>query len=469
MLLRRHPSNEACYLLVVAARDDAGLSAAARHFAAMNLNLVDAERVVFAASAAPKRSDYRSGLQPRMRYKFDQLGFQRVEMKGVGESARLALKMPADLFAIKDVDVDLVLHFSYASGFGDDSMISILLNGVFQKSIPLDHPEGMLINDYRIRLPLRSFRRGANTITFQSHIVPRDASRDYGHVRDMMKFTLFEDSIVRIPDLSYYARLPNLSLLKQTGFPYAEAKQSQLSLAADDPRYIDAAMTLVAKLAQVQQRPVFELAMRYGAYNDRNESVLLLGAMADVDERVWRASPLTLKQDQLYVPVSEANRYEGVPYNTMTMVVGFERIVDAFARKMGRPVDMQRLDMSRYGVMSQFESPWQQGSSLTLLTAATPELLQQAVYRLVEGAVWRGIRGDTVVWGVRPEAGAGDEALSFKLADEYHVGSLSLLGKIAYYAITSPVYLLLLVVSLVLVLTWLTRRLVILHHESGAR
>jgi len=156
-----------------------------------------------------------------------------------------------------------------------------------------------------------------------------------------------------------------------------------------------------------------------------------------------------------------------VPYNSVTRAVGFEKIVEAFAREGRKAGDLQKLDMTRYGLLSEFQSPWTSGSTYSLLVAGDATQLSDSAYRLVDGSVWSKLGGDTTIWPLNNNGAA--KVTSLKLSDEYHVGELSLIGKIAYFAITSPLYLLLMVVGLALLLTWITRRLLMIHHDTSSQ
>ncbi|RLL49183.1 hypothetical protein D8Y20_13160, partial [Mariprofundus sp. EBB-1] len=470
VLLKRHPIDPGSYILIITGSEESNVLNSARHFAKMKLNLADQSNVSFGeldrAVVAPqtKPGDF-SVLNPMMRYNFGQLGIHNAEMKKAGDYVDLKLKMPADLFATQDNNVELNLHFSYTAGMGQGSMLTILLNGAFQRSIAIDDPKGLLIEDYRVKLPLRSFKMGSNVVRLETNIVPSEAAKNSDTLLKNIKVSFYDDSIVRVPEMNQYARLPDLMMLQKTGYPYVEHNPSLIAVAAKDDSHYSAALTLVSKFTQLQERTVPEITLTSEDTLNATQSILLIGSLDEIPTKLWDASPFTRSEGGLLFPVTDSRTLQGVPHNALTAAVGFEQVIDAFVRKVNASSDLQFLSMKGYGLLSQFESPWESGSSITLLTAFDNNELQKTAEQLVGSTVWQSLAGDVVVWNLASGVGI-DNSHYMKLSDEYHTGSLSILGKVAYYAITSPVLLLLAVFMLALMLTWLTRRLIILHHDS---
>jgi len=468
LLLKYHPLDASSFILVVAGKTEADVLSAAKHFTLMNLPLANRDHISFnhfnaISEDVVKRSS--KVLKPMMRYNFSQLGIENTELKKTDDYIDLPLRMPADLFAIKDNKVEVSFHFAYSPGMASGSKITVLLNGAFQYAIPTDDPNGMLISKYLVKLPLRSFKKGGNTLRIVSTVLPGELALKNDILRKNIKITMYSDSIVRIPDMSQYARLPDLSMFEDTGYPYVEHEPSKIVLAAANDTNRAVALTLTGKMAQLQARPTPELTLTSEFSSKAAGSVILVGSLDEVKHEVIDISPFQRKGGGFLLPVVDPYSDEGIPHNMVTTMVGFEHVIDAFSRTSNATQDLQFLEMSDHAVLSQFEMPWSPGDSLTLLTTADSALLPDAVYKLVDPQLWHDLRGDTFIWTLADdmEVSAG---YSLELSDEYHTGSLSLLGKVAYYAISYPAYLIAGVIFLVLFLTWVTRRLMILHHTD---
>jgi len=457
-----HPVYKHCFMLVIAGQTVADVQQAAMRFASMDtsVEMVSALASKGLSSEQIVDGDQRDGVQQNMRYTFEQLGLSSTELHGVKDAAEVTVKMPPDLFAISDEDVDLIVHFSYSAGLGQGSSISVLLNGEFQQSIALDSATGMLIKDYKIKIPLRAFERGNNTIRLQGNLVPGPSAKEHEYMAKAINVTIFEDSVVRIPSLSHYVRMPDLDLLKRTGFPYVReaATQSVLYLTAVDEVHISAAMMMIAKISQVHESVVKGLLLTRSLSTPETRNIIVLGTTSEVSDQYWQASSIRKDGESFWFSPTDAFATEGVPYNPLTTMIGFEHMVEAFTRSASKAGTMQQLDMQHHGLVSQFESPFHEESTVTLIAA---ESLAAGVAQLVLPQVWDGLNKDTVIWELESEKLSAVHA--YKLSDEYFTGELSLPGKIAYMSITSPLFLFGLVFALIVLLTWLTRAMV--HHH----
>jgi len=459
--LHSNPRNTSRFVLVVAGETEQDVLAMAQYFTNLNIALVDQSNIGFNAktnAVVQKTSAHPSAVESDMHYTFAQLGMKTTVLTGINDAAELHLKLPADLFAISDEDLDVMLHITYSAFLGEGSSISVLLNDEFQHSIPLTNPMGMHVNSWKLAFPLRAFHRGMNTIRFQGHIAPSAATKEHQHMLDSIKVTLFEDSIVRIPSMSHYARLPDLKLLQSTGYPYIEDGKSVFYVPSQNTHILSAALTLVSKLVQQQGHTTDTIWFSNDFNQYQQNNLFVFTPLQDVPQQILTASPLTILDNKVWLPLSDAFEFSGVPKNILTSVLASGLVLESFTR-LAQPPVLQEMDIDTYGLITQFESPFHEGRSITMVTSPTSERLVASVNSLVMPAVWQDMRKDTFVWGINTL----DNTNSFKVSDEYHTGELSFFGKIAYHAVTSPIYLLLLIISLVVLLTWLTRQLLLRH------
>jgi len=457
----RNPNDFSKFILVVAGRNDDEVFAMARYFAQINLKQIGSASVSLGIEAEKLVGDInkkQTAVASNMRYTLSQLGMKTKVLTGINDAAELHIKLPADLVSIADEDIVVMLHIAYSAFLGEGSSVSVLLNGEFQHSIPLNNPNGMHVNSWKLSFPLRSFKRGMNTIRFQGHIAPSVATKEHQHMIDSIKVTLFEDSIVRIPSMGHYSKLPNLALLKDTGYPYIESDQSVFYVKKGGDEHLSSALTLVAKLAQQQGHMADTISLSNNWFTHKNKNLFVFDEFHASPVGILEASPLSMIDGEAWLPMSDAFNFSGIPKNILTPVLASDLVIASFLRLADKPT-LQQLDLESYGVLSQFESPYMEGKTVTLLTAKTAALLEAAVARLVTPQVWQDMNKDTFIWDIKE----GYETSSFKVSNEYHTGELSFFGKIAYHAVTSPIYLLLIIISLVVILTWLTRQLLLRH------
>jgi len=457
----RNPRDSSKFILIVAGRDDSEVLSMARYLSEMNLDQVDRASVTLDVDAdklVSQANKKYTGVASNMRYTFSQLGMKTKVLTGINDAAELHFTLPADLFAITDESLDVMLHITYSAFLGAGSSISVLLNGEFQHSVALNNPNGMHVNSWKLSFPLRTFKRGLNTIRFQGHIAPSVATKEHQHMIDSIKVTLFDDSIVRIPSMAHYSKLPNLALLKDTGYPYIESDKSTFYVRKGGDEHLSSALTLVAKLAQQKGQMVNTISLSNNWLAHKHDNLFMFTELYAAPASMLEASSFSMIDAKFWLPMSDAFGFSGIPGNILTPILASDLVIASFLRLADKPV-LQQLDLTSYGALSQFESPYMEGKTVTLLTSKTPRLLEDAVASLVTPKVWQHMNKDTFIWNIK----GGHKTNSFKVTDEYHTGELSFVGKVAYHAVTSPVYLLLIIISLVLMLTWLTRQLLLRH------
>ncbi|MDQ7058168.1 MAG: cellulose biosynthesis cyclic di-GMP-binding regulatory protein BcsB [Ghiorsea sp.] len=380
MKIYRNPKDVSKYILIVAGKDDSEVLAMARYLAEINLEKVEGASVTLAIDAndlVVKINKKYTGVSSNMSYTFAQLGMKTKVLTGIDDAAELQLKLPADLFAIRDEDIDVMLHLTYSAFLGEGSSIAVLLNGEFQHSVLLNNPSGMHVNSWKLSFPLRSFKRGLNTIRFQGHIAPSVATKEHQHMIDSIKVTLFGDSIVRIPSMAHYSKLPNLGLLKDTGYPYIESGKSIFYVKKGGDEHLSSALTLVAKLAQQKEQLINTISLSNSWVTHKDENLFMFTDFRTTSVRMLKASPLNMIDGDLWLPMSDAFGFAGIPGNILTPILSSDLVLAAFLRMADTPV-LQQLDLSSHGVLSQFESPFVDGKTVTLLISKTPALLEGA-------------------------------------------------------------------------------------------
>jgi hypothetical protein len=249
-------------LLVVSGRSDDEVRQAALAFALMRFPLPQAQETVIEQLDFAPFLPYQAlpGVQPRASYTLAQLGFATASRQGLDPSPlEFAFYLPPDAFAPEDAQVTFLLHLAYNAGMRQDSLLEMQINGVFERAIQLSEVSGAHYRDYRIEVPLRSFRPGRNRISFKPLLVPAISGECTYFNLELLKVTLYEDSRLSLPAFSHLAQLPDLALLASSGFPYLDSGDGagvSVYLLDRTPDTVLAAWQFLAQLARLNGLPL---------------------------------------------------------------------------------------------------------------------------------------------------------------------------------------------------------------------
>lgn len=406
-------------------------------------------------------------------YTFADLDYQTRTLKGLHDHVRVQMWLPPDLFAKNHSSVDLKLHFSYGAALRPDSVMNIYHNGIFLQSMSLGDPNGLQVNDYLISVPMYSFRPGLNEFIFESRMHANTGSNCTTGNTDNLLMTLYDDSTISIPDAPNYVAMPNLYFSMNTGFPYLgnNGDTPVIQVQSMDADAISTAWTLAAKIGQLKGSPVQSLTVTTNA--ESHADVIRLVSLQDVNKELWQKTPVDLSEVGLINhPTLKDPNVLGEKTQSK-----FEELYKLFwwdDREQNRPGfhttnirhSVQILDNS--GIMMQLENPNHESGTLTLILADGDTQLRHAVEDLV--TLWpklHDIQGDVLFWG---KEGTANE-LDYNALDldphQYHIGEITLLNKLTYYAIQYPLFLLGVMLGLLIILSLLTRWVLVSHRREN--
>lgn len=448
------------FVLVVSGTNAEEVDRAATALLFLNFPYADAATMHIAALSPPELAQYAApgAVHPGARYRFADLGYDTATLQGYKQSnlsrAALTLWLPPDLYTREDANVVLALHMVYGAGLREDSVLNVMLNDRFENVIPLNDKDGAMFRDYRVHIPLRSFRPGYNTLSFE----PRMTSLVSDHCKlgqsENMLLTLFEDSTLQLPAAAHYVALPDLALFARSGFPYTrspDGAELTVQVTGDEPATIAAAWTLLARLAQVQGLPLYRATWRTDAPAAAAD-VLLIGPRGRLDAEMLRAAPLGLTPEvaaplQTRVDVDRAE------------TTWWQRLWGADDGVLLRPAMAQVQQsggLGRYTALAQFASPYHADRTVTLLTAADVATLAAGTRALVQPAVWNNMDGAVTVW--RED---GSDLQTREAETQYHSGEVGVGTRMQYYFSNYPLYggaIIVLLLVAVALLTWLLLR-----------
>ncbi|GAB4356647.1 MAG: hypothetical protein Kow0060_09450 [Methylohalobius crimeensis] len=287
------------FVLVVSGRDPQEVKLASKAFSLLNFPFPDTQETVFHGVHLDPPTPYQGipALQPHHTYTLKQLGFGTVSRTGLHPSPlAFELYFPPDLFAPEDAEVVFMLHLAYNAGMRRDSLLEMRINDIFERSIPLPEEHGAHYRDYRIRVPLRTFKPGNNRITLHPLLVPAVSGECTYLQTQNLKVTLYGDSRVQLPAAVHYAELPNLALLARSGFPYLGNEGASMGMRLLDhrPGTILAAWHLLSKLARLNRLPLDKAKLSFSPMSETRNIILIGSHIRTLADKIFQHAPINL-------------------------------------------------------------------------------------------------------------------------------------------------------------------------------
>lgn len=464
------------FVLVVSGNTAEEVSLAARSFAFTNYPLPDAVHSRIEELAVPELPDYsaRNVVHENRTYPFTYFDFETETLEGISPgTSDIGLWVPPDFFVRETSSVELSLHFAYGAAMRADSVLNIFLNGLFQDVIYLRNENGEVFRDYRIQIPLRSFRPGNNQISFVPQMMPKITGDCQAIQTRNLVFTLFDDSTLELPDAAHFVEMPDLQRLSATAFPFGvegDGSGMGMQVLAEDELTIGAAWTLLGRLAQVRGLPLTQAVISQSR-PDEDLDWLLVGPAATLTEEILDGAPLKLGE-VLEVPHPSAVRQQpdASPAGLLGRLRGWlGSLLELEEPSPALPPEVVRLTqtggLGRFSLMMEYESPWRSGSTVAVVTAEDGERLYDGVVQLVDPGFWDNLRGDLALWEERSAS-----LRTVSVGERYKVGGLGPQGRMEYFFSKNPWFwtllLLLLMVLFALGALFLLRRYRQRHHPE---
>jgi cellulose synthase operon protein B len=398
--------------------------------------LIGAVDIPFAAAQGTS-----SLLEPDNVYRFDRLNFQSSTLSSVGEqSAVLNFDLPADYYVKESANVGLNLDFSYGAGFRGDSVLNLYLNGVFQRAIGLNAEDGASFRDYRLYLPARMFIPGRNTILFRPAFFSPYGGPCISPGRENLILTLSGSSEISIPDGERYVHQPSLSIFRRTGFPYTkDVTGEDLAILVTDKSEdsIAAALTILAKISQTSGASMHKLWVGFDLPDEKKERHLIVtGQVSDLPDAILEGAPLALKGDMALpyparsgVVANAAQQDFWTDFNAAYKAMRGSK--DAPAQKH---VTMQQTGgLGSNSILVAYENPYAESKTVTLVTAASSEILLENVQALTKDDMWSQLAGDLAVW-----RGGSKFVWTQRAGKLFQVGSIDFFELMRYHLARAP-------------------------------
>lgn len=371
------------YALLLVSGDDAQqIKVAAETMDILSIPFPDSPDMNVKAFSMPQISQYsgKKMLTTDRVYKLNNLNFFSHTFHGMSPAkSQLVFRVPADFRVKPNQYVQLSLDFAFGAGIRSDSSLNILLNGNHVSAIHLNDVQGGMFNDYELNLPTHLFKGGENILEFQAVLTPLITERCGFIQTENLFLTLFDSSTLVFPSMPHRVEMPNLELLFVNGFPYTrwpDGYETMIRLAAPTRANLDLALNLAGIITQKNGYPLFGMETANQVPENYDGEVIIIGEVNQIEEDLLQRAPLIL---------GDVNK---VPYPAF----------ESWDEKEALAFSTQKSEMGEHqGMITQFESPYQIGRTVTLFAAKTEDGIKRLANALWEFEVQGAARGDLML------------------------------------------------------------------------
>jgi len=216
----------------------------------------------------------------RQSFRFADLGIPTQEFSGRRLKAQFILNLPPDFYATEYGEALLYLDAAYTSAVKPGSHVNVFVNGRISTQLVIT-AQGDIVKRHAIRVPLKNFKSGLNTISIEAGLLT-DADERCAPgetLSETKRFVLFDTSTLEFPDFGRIGRHPDLGVMSTGRLPKGDAPTTVV-LARPDPLNVAAAGTLLARMARSAGKPV--RAQFSSAASADDEAVLFIGAVDQI-------------------------------------------------------------------------------------------------------------------------------------------------------------------------------------------
>lgn len=338
------------------------------------------------------------------------LGVDRLEFNGRRYTAGLTFELPADFYAYRYGELELVLDAAYSNDVLPGSEIDIYTNGEIASATPLLRTDGGMLKDSRIRIPMTNLRPGRNEAVLAVNLQTRsDALCNAGWTGAApMRFVLSNNSYLRMPDYARATTVPDLQVLTGSAWPYAQDGSVPLALGQGAESLVSA-MMFATRIATASGKVTTFTIAQQAELAPEDNAIMVMPAAALSPLNLARsgvtgaATALGQGSDDALLNRFGNSQTEGPltgVSNWLRDVVGLD-IADL---RLVPGADVPYQPAADAVVVSQVHQP--EGGVWTILTAASGPALVAGTERLIDTPKWRQIAGR--VSALAP----GDESVS---------------------------------------------------------
>lgn len=323
------------------------------------------------------------------------LGVDRLEFNGRRYTTQLQFELPADFYAYRYGELELVLDAAYSSDVLPGSEIDIYTNGEIASATPLLRTDGGTLKNTRIRIPMTNLRPGRNEATLAVNLQTRsDAACNPGWTGTApVRFVLSNNSELLLPDYARATVVPDLQVLTGSAWPYAGDDVVPIALGQEQDSLV-AAMMFATRIATASGRVIsFEVVPQDNLLPENN-AILVMPTSALSPLNLGRTgignTTATQSSDDTLLNQFRNSETEG-PLTGISNWLQEKVGLDLSDLTLIPPPDLPFAPPAETLVVSQVRQP--EGGVWTVLTSTTAPALHAGTERLIDTPKWRSIGG----------------------------------------------------------------------------
>jgi hypothetical protein len=376
-------------------------------------------------------------------YSFKQLGYNSTTFNGRGSFVtNIDVRLPADFYVAENASVKLDLDFGYGAGHGLGSIMNVLVNGEVIHALAMTDVDGNSYRNYRLSIPARYFQGGSNQLQFyvNQNTVPYP-----GECTDInggyLYFGLSDSSEIALPEAAHLVRQPNLALMADTGYPFAQFNsQSATTVYVTQADMYASGLTLMGKIAQSARNLVPNMNVEFGLPEQLTTNALVIARPVDLNETLFEQVALSISNTKAW-----PYRLQNQLYNR----VSIDQLGIKQRDLIATDYTVEQSTLGPLSVMLAMKNPsTTETGTLFIIAADEANIMEARIDELVNNALWGQLTGDFFAWqnGKKPE-------LAMQISTPYEVGQADSMLEVRAWLSNNPWYWMMAAIALVLVMS----------------
>lgn len=246
------------------------------------------------------------------RIPLSQLGISTVEFSGRRFRTGFNVAVPADFYANAYGEAQILLDAAYSSKVLPGSHIDVYVNGNIASTVPIATTNGGIFRKLPIRVTMRHFKPGLNTIAIEAVLMTQDdaACVPGATASQTPRFALFDTSEFHMPDFARVGQRPNLAAMAGTSYPYGRNPDpTPLFIDRTDADTLSAAATLLGQLAIMAGHPIaIETVASPSVIGDRN--AIFIGSISQMPATALTQVNVATASQASWRPVADSQPTE---------------------------------------------------------------------------------------------------------------------------------------------------------------
>ena len=372
----------------------------------------------------------------RHSFRFADLGISTQEFSGRRLKSRFMLNLPPDFYATEYGEALLHIDAAYTAAVKPGSHVNVFVNDKISTQLVIT-AQGDIVKRHAIRLPLKHFKSGLNSVTVEVGLLTDadDRCAPGETLSETNRFVLFDTSSLEFPNFGRIGRQPDLGVLSTGHFPNEDGPMTVV-LGRPDPLNVAAAGTFLARMARSAGTPM--RTQFASATSAEDASVIFIGAVEQIPpgllnrvrvsehlRLVWPATPHQSEASSQQVANTDFTMTLRPSSTDRGSTASTDEVRKRWAESFRRQGVLQQtlgtlqdwmeqtfsLSLSSLSLGTRIDSPYEppQRSTLliaqnrtpeagiwTLVTARTEEALAGEMARMADPLLWAKVAGRAV-------------------------------------------------------------------------